>query len=155
MIVKIGAVLPVGTTANVESARMRGVEANATWTLAEGTALRVNYTYLDADNLSKGTRLLRRPRHAGGLDLWHDFGNGFDLGLGLGFVADRMDVHAGNFSTIDADDYTVARVYAAWQARPDLKLRARVENALDAEFEQVHGFPQPGIGGYVGVEWTY
>ena len=144
-----------GTTANVERARMRGVEANGSWSLGESTELRVHYTYLEADNVSNATRLLRRPRHSGGVDAWHDFGNGFDFGAGLGFVADRQDVHAANFSTIDADDYLVARVYAAWQANPQLKVRARVENALDEDYEQVHGFPQPGIGGYAGVEWTF
>ncbi len=144
-----------GTTANVERARMQGVESKAKWSIGSGTELRANYTYLDAINETSGARLLRRPRHAGGLDLWHDWGNGFDLGAGLGFVADRRDVHAGNFSTIEADDYLVARVYAAWQVNPRWKVRARLENALDASYEEVHGFPQPGPGGYVGVEWSY
>jgi vitamin B12 transporter len=144
-----------GTTANVENARMYGVETSGKWVLAEGTELRANYTYLEAKNESNNSRLLRRPRHAGGLDVWHDFGHGFDLGAGLGFVADRKDVHAGNFSTIDADDYVVARIYAAWQVNPRWKVRARVENALDKEYEPVHGFPQPGIGGYLGFETAF
>lgn len=144
-----------GTTANVENARMNGVETSGKWVLAEGTELRANYTYLEAVNESNNSRLLRRPRHAGGLDVWHDFGHGFDLGVGLGFVADRKDVHAGNFSTIDADDYVVARVYAAWQVNPQWKVRARVENALDAEYEPVHGFLQPGVGGYLGFETAF
>ncbi|MCF3649917.1 TonB-dependent receptor plug domain-containing protein [Synoicihabitans lomoniglobus] len=144
-----------GTTANVDAARTRGVETSGRWSVGEGTELRFNYTYLDATNESNGTRLLRRPRHSGGVDVWHDFGNGFDLGVGLGFVADREDVHAATFGTIDAENYAVARVYAAWQVRADVKLRARVENALDESYEQVHGFPQPGVGAYAGVEWTF
>ncbi len=144
-----------GTTANVEEARMRGVESSLNWSLGETTIIEAHYTYLEADNVTQGIRLLRRPRHAGGVDVWHDFGNGFDLGAGVGFVADRRDVHAANFSTIDAEDYVVARFYGAWQARPDLKVRARVENAFDQAYEPVHGFPQPGIGAYVGIEWVY
>jgi len=144
-----------GTTANVERALMRGVEASGQWTLAAGTELRFNYTYLDATNQTNGTRLLRRPRHAGGLDLWHDFGNGFDAGIGLSMVADREDVHAATFGTIDAENYVVARVYAAWQVSPAVKVRARVENAFDESYEQVHGFPQPGLGAYAGAEWSF
>jgi vitamin B12 transporter len=34
-------------------------------------------------------------------------------------------------------------------------VKARVENALDERYEPVHGFPQPGVGGYAGVEWSY
>jgi len=144
-----------GTTANVEKARTYGVETSGTWALGPGMELRGSYTYLEANNESNGTRLLRRPRHSGSLDVWRDFGSGFDLGVGLGFVADRRDVDAQTFATIDADDYLVARIYGSWQANESLRLRARVENALDADYEAVHGFPQPGIGAYVGVEWSY
>ena len=144
-----------GTTANVEKARTYGVETSGTWALAAGTEVRASYTYLEATNETNGSRLLRRPRHSGSLDVWRDFGSGFDLGVGLGFVADRLDVDAQTFATIDADDYLVARLYGAGQINEDFRLRARVENALDAAYEQVHGFPQPGLGAYVGVEWSY
>ena len=143
-----------GTTANVENARTYGVETKASWAIGTGTEVRASYTYLEAENETQGIRLLRRPRHSGSLDVWHNFGE-FDFGFGLGFVADRKDVHAQNFGTIDADDYVVARIYGSWQVRSDLKLRARIENALDAEYEPVHGFPQPGVGGFFGIEWSY
>jgi vitamin B12 transporter len=70
-------------------------------------------------------------------------------------VVDRKDVHASTFGTIDAEDYLVARVYGSWQVRSDLKIRARVENTFDNSYEPVHGFPQPGIGAFVGIEWSY
>jgi vitamin B12 transporter len=87
--------------------------------------------------------------------VWRDFDNGFDFGVGLGFVADRMDVDAQTFATIEGEDYLIARVYGAYRIDEKLRLRARVENALDTDYEQVHGFPQPGLGAYVGVEWSY
>ena len=144
-----------GTTANVDQARTYGVETSGSWGIGTGTELRASYTYLEANNETNGTRLLRRPRHSGSLDVWHDFESGFDIGVGLGIVADRLDVNAQTFATIDAEDYLVARVYGSWQMTSDLRLRARIENALDASYEPVHGFPQPGIGGYVGIEWSY
>lgn len=143
-----------GTTANVEKARTTGLESNASWVIGTGSEVRASYTYLEAENESQGIRLLRRPRHTGSLDVWHDFGE-FDFGFGLGFVADRKDVHAATFGTIDAEDYLVARVYGSWQVRSDLKIRARVENAFDQSYEPVHGFPQPGIGAFAGIEWSY
>ena len=143
-----------GTTANVEKARTYGVESSASWVIGTGTEVRASYTYLEAENQSQAIRLLRRPRHTGSFDVWHDFGE-FDFGFGLGFVADRKDVHASTFGTIDAEDYLVARVYGSWQVRSDLKIRARVENTFDNSYEPVHGFPQPGIGAFVGIEWSY
>ena len=68
---------------------------------------------------------------------------------------DRMDVHAATFATVRGEDYTVVRVYGAWQATPRLAVKARVENLLDEKYEQVHGYPQTGVGAYAGVEWKF
>lgn len=145
------------TVQNVERARTRGVELSGKFKLpgASATEARFAYTYLEAENLTQHTRLLRRPRHSGSADLWHDFGGGFSAGAGVVFVAQREDVNAATYATIDGEDYTVARLYAAWQATPTLAVKARVENLLDEHYEEVHGYPQPGAGVFAGVEWKF
>lgn len=148
------AVFP-GTTANVERARTRGLELAGKFSLAGVADVRVAYTYLEADNLSQGTRLLRRPRNSGSIDVWRDFGGGFSAGAGLAFVADRMDVDAATFATIHGEDYTVVRVYGAWQATPRLAVKARLENLLNEKYEEVNGYPQLGFGAFAGVEWKF
>ncbi len=144
-----------GTTANVEEARTRGVELAGKFTLPGAVEVRLAYTYLEAENLTSNTRLLRRPRNSGSLDMWHDFGRGFSAGAGVAFAADRRDVHAATFATIDAEDYTVVRVYGAWQVNPRLAVKARVENLLDEAYAEVHGYPQLGVGAFAGVEWKF
>lgn len=144
-----------GTTANVEKARTHGIEFAAKLALAGGVQTRVAYTYLEADNLSQGIRLLRRPRNSGSLDVWREFGHGFSAGAGAVIVNGREDVNAATFATINGENYSVARVYGAWQANARLALKARVENALDEHYEEVNGYPQPGVGAYVGVEWKF
>jgi vitamin B12 transporter len=144
-----------GTTANVEEARTRGVELAGKFALPGAVQVRLAYTYLEAENLTQGIRLLRRPRNSGSLDLWHDFGRGFSAGTGVAFAAGRKDVHAANFATIDAEDYTVVRIYGAWQVNPRLAVKARVENLLDEAYEEVHGYPQLGVGAFAGVEWKF
>jgi vitamin B12 transporter len=148
------AVFP-GTTANVEEARTRGVELAGRFSLPGAVQVRLAYTYLEAENLTQGIRLLRRPRNSGSLDLWHDFGRGFSAGTGVAFAAGRQDVHAATFATIDAEDYTVVRVYGAWQVNPRLAVKARVENLLDEAYAEVHGYPQLGLGAFAGVEWKF
>jgi vitamin B12 transporter len=140
-----------GTTANVEKARTHGLELSARFAAANIAQIRLAYSYLEAQNLSQRSRLLRRPRQSGSLDVWHDFGK-FNLGAGLAFVADRRDVNAATFSTIDGEDYAVVRIYTAWQVNARLALKARIENLLDEQYEQVHGYPQLGFGGFVGIE---
>lgn len=144
-----------GTTANVEEARTKGLEVSGKFSLGGLADVRIAYTYLEAENVSQGTRLLRRPRNSGSLDVWRDLGNGFSLGAGVAFAGDRQDVHADTFATIRGEDYTVVRVYGAWQVSPRLTVKARVENVLDEQYEQVHGFPQLGIGAFAGVEWKF
>ncbi len=140
---------------NIQRARTRGAELSAQITLPRAVTLRASYTYLEADNLTSHTRLLRRPRQSGSLDAWHDFGGGVSAGAGMTFAAHRRDVDARTFAQIDAEDYTVTRLYAAWQATPRLTLKARFENLLNEKYEEVNGYPALGFGAFAGAEWKF
>lgn len=144
-----------GTTANVESARTRGMELKADLRFGQTTRAQVAYTYLEATNQTKNIRLLRRPSHSATANVWHDFGGGFSAGAGASWVAGREDVHARTFGTIDGEDYFVARLYGAWDINEQLSLTARIENLFDESYEQVHGYPQPGVGVFGGVQWKF
>jgi vitamin B12 transporter len=143
------------SVANVQRARTRGAEFSARTTLPGGIELRASYTYLEADNLTQSKRLLRRPRHSANVDLWRDFGAGFSAGGGLAFAAQREDVHARTFATIDGEDYTVVRLYAAYVVNPRLTLKLRVENLLNEKYEEVNGYPALGFGAFAGAEWKF
>ncbi|HRE81981.1 MAG TPA: TonB-dependent receptor, partial [Opitutaceae bacterium] len=143
------------SVANVDRASTRGAELSFLIALPRSTQLRSSYTYLEAENDQTHRRLLRRPRHIGNVDVSTDFGRGVTAGAGLRVVAQREDVHAGNFATIDGEDYSVVRVYAAWAVNERLILRARVENLLDESYEEVHGFPQLPVGGFASLEWRW
>ena len=77
------------------------------------------------------------------------------VGTGASFSAGRRDVDARTFGQINAEDYAVMRVHAAWQATPTLAVKARVENALDEKYEEVNGYPSLGFGAFGGVEWRF
>lgn len=143
------------TVVNVERARTRGVEFSAQTTLPGAVEVRASYTFLEADNLSQSIRLLRRPRHSANLDVWYDFGRGLSAGAGVAFASQREDVHARTFATIDAEDYTVTRLYVAQQVNSRLTLKARVENLLNEKFEEVNGYPALGFGLFAGAEWKF
>ncbi len=140
---------------NIQRARTRGLETNAQTSLPGAVQFSAGYTYLEAVNLTSGARLLRRPRHSFHSDAWHDFGGGFSVGAGVSFVAHRLDVDAKTFATINGEDYTVARIYAAWKVNDRLTLKFRVENLLDEKYEEVNGYPALGTGVFAGVEWKF
>ncbi len=142
-----------GTTANVGRSRSDGVELEAKLSLGGGFELHAAYTYLKADDLTDGIRLLRRPRNSGSADLWRDFGGGWSGGVGVQVVADRQDVDAQTFLTVNDPDYTVLRIYVAWRASPRLTLKARVENALNEKYQPVNGYSALGLGAFGEVDW--
>jgi len=142
-----------GTTANVGRARTSGLEAEARLKVAGGLELRLTYTYLEARDLTDGTRLLRRPRNSGGADLWRDFGRGLSAGAGVGVVAGRADVDAQTYATVNDPDYAVVRVYGEWRATERLGLKVRVENLLRRDYQPVNGYPALGRAAYGEVDW--
>ncbi|HEX2852195.1 MAG TPA: TonB-dependent receptor [Opitutaceae bacterium] len=143
------------TVINVERARTRGMEFSAQTTLPGAIEIRASYSYLEADNLTQSKRLLRRPRHSANVDAWHDFGRGFSAGAGVAIAAQREDVHARTFATIDGEDYAVARLYTAYRVNDRLTLKARAENLLNEKYEEVNGYPALGLGVFGGVEWKF
>ena len=76
-------------------------------------------------------------------------------GAGVALAAGRQDVDALTFATIDAEDYTVARLYAAWAVNRRLTLKARFENLLNEKYEVVNGYPALGFGAFAGAEWKF
>jgi vitamin B12 transporter len=142
-----------GTTENVDRARTDGIELEAKLKLYAGIELHASCTYLNADDLTEGVRLLRRPRNSGSADLWRDFGGGWSAGAGVQVVADRQDVDAETYLTVNDPNYAVARVYGAWRATSRLTLTARVENLFNEKYQPVNGYPALGFGVFGGVEW--
>jgi vitamin B12 transporter len=140
---------------NIQRARTRGLEFSARVALGATTDVRASYTYLEAENISAGNRLLRRPRHRGNFDVWQDFGRGLSGGAGVATTGGREDVHARTFGRIDGEDFTVVRLFAEYRANERLSLKLRVENLLNERYEEVHGYPALGTAVFGAVEWRF
>jgi vitamin B12 transporter len=140
---------------NIQRARTRGAELTARVGWGPSMELRGGATWLEADNLSTGRRLLRRPRVRANADLWRDLGRGCSVGLGVATTAQREDVDARTFRTIDGEDYTVVRAHAAYALGGRWTLKLRIENLLGETYEEVNGYPQPGRGVFAGAEWRF
>ena len=140
------------SVANVGKAMTRGVEFIGRARGASGLDARFTYTYLEAENRITGQPLLRRPRHSAAVDVLRDVQVRLTLGVGVRIVSDRQDVHARTFATIAGEDFSVVRLHAQWRLAPRWQLRGRIENALNERYEEIHGFPQPPWGAFVGLE---
>lgn len=139
--------------ANVDAARIQGVEASALipW---QGWVIEAGTTLLDAENRSgdanQGNRLMRRPRFSGHLDVAHGFG---ELELGARLVAEgaRYD---NSSNTRRVDGFTTLDLRAEYAFSPEWRVQARAANVLDEDYETVAFYNQPGRAFYFTLRYS-
>jgi vitamin B12 transporter len=139
--------------ANVDAARIRGVEASALipwgeWVLEAGTTL------LDAKNRSgdanQGNRLMRRPKFSGRMDLTRSFGE-FELGARLVAEGARYD-NASNTRRVGG--FTTLDLRAEYTFSPAWRVQARAANVFDEDYETVAFYNQPGRAFYLTLRYS-
>ena len=148
-----------GTLENVSRARTQGVEIDATLTPGYGFTVKGSYTYLDAKNFVTRQRLPRRPRSKWAGNINYDY-NG-KLNLNLNITGDgRQPDNMTNGRTI-RESYTRVDLAGTYEILKDygilksLKLTGRVENLFNEHYEEILGFPAPGINFLAGVQISF
>jgi vitamin B12 transporter len=142
----------------VDEARIRGLELVLGSQLL-GWQWNANYTLMDAENRSQrvsrggiayyGKDLNRRPSQLFNLDIDRDFG---DFGVGA-------SLHAQNSAYDDLENQTELSGFATLDLRgeyrlsPQWRLQTRLANLLDADYQTVDGFNQPGQAVYLTVRY--
>lgn len=147
----------LSSTANVSGrSRRRGIELDARHAFSRAAELSVNYLYLDADERrvagGAGVREPRRPRHSASATLTGGSGP-LGWGASLAYVGDRDDTDFDLFPArkVVLDDYLLASLMVRCRVTPALETYARVENGLDAEYQDVVGYNTPGRTVYAGL----
>jgi vitamin B12 transporter len=166
-------IIGFGTSiANLDGESERsGVEVALRTQLTPSLRFGASYTYLNATgadlNLDPtGTILfpeVRRPRHAGRADLTYVFADGRGSVNLAAIYNGRMQDNAGfvapdfTFTTsrVTLDDYWLVDLAASYKLQKGVELFGRVENALDAQYQEVFGFNTPGITAFAGVRLTF
>jgi len=138
--------------------RRRGVETSLVWQPRSELSLAANYSYVDATEESSGTRQreIRRPKHAANFSSTIDL---FDDRASFTLVADyggtRLDTFFAPFpapqSIVTLDNYWLVDLAATVRLTESFDVFARVNNALDEDYEQVFGFNTPGRQAYIGI----
>ncbi len=124
------------TSVNVGRARTQGVETEVSYSAALAT-VRLNATFLNAENLADGTDLLNRPRRSASLlGVWRP--DRFTLSATVRYAGERR-----SYPYIALPSYTVADLALAWQGTARLQPYVRLLNVFDERFEEVAGYPAP------------
>jgi vitamin B12 transporter len=153
-------------TDNIANARARGAELALAWRPRAAFGARAHYTWLDTEILAVdgtdgqapapfavGDRLLRRPRHLGGLDLaWTGARlQGFATAIFRGKALDVEPNFGASGGLFDNPGYGMLTVGAAWTVVPRVSVHARVVNVTGAAYEEAFGYPALGRTLYAGV----
>lgn len=152
---------------NVAAASASGLELAARAAPGGGLTVSASYTYThtvaddsgyDGAAFAQGQRLLRRPAHAASLAATQA-GRWGSVGATAYWVGDRLDE---NFATYPATRVTLpeylrldlageARLSAAEGDRPGVAATLKVENLLDARYQQILNFPSRRRAVYAGL----
>ena len=63
------------------------------------------------------------------------------------------DPNYGKF--VDADDYTVVKLFSFYQFENGFAISARVENLFDKEYSEVYGYPALGRAFHAGLNYSF
>jgi vitamin B12 transporter len=140
--------------ASGESQR-RGVEASADLQANDWLRLAATYTWLDADEgrVAGTARIkeVRRPRHSGSLTAIADFDR-FELAGSVAYVGKRSDTDFDTFTDVTLGSYALVTLAGRYRLSESIELTARVENAGDADYEDVFAYRTPGIAVHGGLK---
>jgi vitamin B12 transporter len=130
---------------NIARARLQGAELSHELR-ADGWRLRAPATWQGARDRESGAPLRRRARRHGSL-LAETAGRPLDLGLELFASGARPDIA----ETLPG--YALLNLRARWKPHRQWALAARLENALDRDYEHAVGFNTPGRSLWFSLTW--
>lgn len=136
------------------TSRSQGVELATVWPVAERWALLGSLTYNDTAN-SDGQQRIRRPETLGSVGLqFVSADDALRILASFRWARDAVDELFG-IGRLPLDDYGVLDVSAAYAINDKLDLFGRIENAADAQYEEVAGYFSAGVNAHVGVRMRF
>ena len=144
------------TTNAAGTSRREGIEVAAGYRRSRAFNLTANYGWLDADEqrVSGGPliREARRPHHSFNL-VAHGEGGQLRWGAAIAYVGGRRDMDFDLFPAplVRLGGYALASLNLGWRIRPGLEVFGRIENAFDADYQDVVGYNTPGRTVHAGV----
>lgn len=140
-----------GTYNNVTGrTRTKGVEAFVTYTPIEELKVSLDYTYLDARNLTNDMPLRKRARNKYGLAVDYRFLEKANLNLNIARYVARYDT---NYVVLK--NYTNVDLGLSYDFTDSCNVYARVVNLFDEFYEEVRGYSVEGRSLYAGVKLKF
>ena len=135
--------------------KRNGIEASLEARASDWLRLEASYTYLDAEEGQvAGTariREVRRAKNSGSLTAIADLDR-LTLSGSVAYVGKRGDTDFDTFSSVTLGDYALVTLSGQYRLSQAIELTARVENAGDANYQDVFAYRTPGLAAYGGLK---
>ena len=133
-----------------------GVELFANARIASAWRADLAYTYTNAKE--NGVREIRRPKHIASANVnWRGLDDRLSLTGTARYngVADESDFRTWPATLVKLDDYVLVNLAADYRLDESWSLFGRIENAFDADYEDVFSYRTPGRAAYLGVRAAF
>ena len=138
-----------GRYENIAEQTSTGVEVYAGYRIADGLTVSGNYAHVDAED-GDGTPAVRVPEHSADITVSLD-----PEGPLSGAILVRYNGEERTILGTQLDDWARVDLTGRYQLSEAVELYARLENALNANYQQVLGYGTPELSGSVGVRVRY
>ncbi|WP_423822225.1 TonB-dependent receptor [Salinisphaera sp. SPP-AMP-43] len=142
------------TPQNVDSVRIRGVEAAATAYLGRWR-IGASADWLNAENRESGANhgndLARRPDYQASLQIDRDLWTRFSAGATADLVGSRYNDLA---NTNELGGYALFGLRGEMRVNDAWKLQAKLENLLDRDYQTIDFYNQPGRAFYLTIRYA-
>ncbi len=140
-----------------ESTR-EGVEFSARYTPVPNLTLAASYGYTESED-EFGFQEVRRPKHIGSISASYRFlEDRAELGVSADYngpMTDVVFVPSIPSGVARMDDFTLVTVSGSYDLTDTVQVFGRIENALDARYQEVYTYNTLGIGAYAGVRLRF
>ncbi|HDR2159185.1 TPA: catecholate siderophore receptor CirA [Enterobacter cancerogenus] len=146
---------PIFRYYNVNKARIRGVETELKFPIAEDWKMTLNYTYNDGRDISNGGNkpLSELPFHTANGTLDWQATQDWSFYVQGNYTGEKRALTSGEATP---GGYVVWNTGAAWQATKSVKLRAGVQNLLDKDLSRDdYSYTEDGRRYFVGVNYQF
>ena len=141
-----------GKYENIARAETAGVELAVKKRIVPGKLTsRLSYTFLHSRDLTTGLPLQRRARHAANVAITYTGIENLEAILMATLVGGRFN---DDLATVRLAPYARVDLSATYRVS-ELSIFGRIENLLNADYQDVQGYNTAGLSAYAGLTWRH
>ena len=130
-----------------------GIEISGSLAVSDSLSLQANYSYNDTER-PNGLQRVRRPERLANFGVSY-VSDSERLRINGFYRASRDSIDEQFGTPIDLDDFEVVDVSASYRLSANVEVFARLENALNEDYQEILDFIAPERASYIGIRLNF